>query len=143
MNNYDKEMSKAVFKQLVNRAHANSKDKGFWASPDGLDQEDIILAPGDEAEKEMQTYLMLAKLMLIGTEVSEAAECVRKGEYLATVGAKTGKPVGLMTELADVVIRVFDLAAVVEEMTGETLGGAVLYKMEYNESRPKLHGKRA
>ena len=44
---------------------------------------------------------------LIHSEISEALECIRNGE-LTTTYAKSGKPEGLPSELADVFIRVCD-----------------------------------
>lgn len=49
-------------------------------------------------------------------------------------------PVGVPSELADIIIRVLDLAAAY----GIDIGKAVVSKMEYNKSRPEKHGgKRA
>ena len=86
-----------------------------------------------------------AKLALIHSEVSEALEAVRDGE-LATyeIGpdgtrydAPAGhKPEGLPVELADIVIRVADLAGAM----GVDLEDAVIRKMQYNAGRPMRHG---
>ena len=84
----------------------------------------------------------LASLALIHSEVSEALEEVRKATDPSDLRAidldEKGKPVGYLSELADVVIRVFDLAAGID---ADTFVGAVLSKMAYNRSRPHLHGK--
>lgn len=69
----------------------------------------------------------LSLLMLITTEVSEAAEEVRKGTDLQH----------FTEELADVCIRTFDLAW----MAGVDLEGAIYNKMDQNASRPRKHGK--
>jgi hypothetical protein len=47
------------------------------------------------------------------------------------------KPVGFMSELADIVIRVFDLTGAL----GGDLDAAVRYKMAYNKTRKHKHGK--
>lgn len=74
-----------------------------------------------------ETELTLAKLMLIVTEVSEAAEAVRDSNY-----------VGLEEELADVIIRTLHMAAGLSM----DIEKAVMDKMAYNRARPHLHGRR-
>jgi NTP pyrophosphatase (non-canonical NTP hydrolase) len=77
---------------------------------------------GDLAKAEM-----LAKLMLVVTEVSEMAECVRieDQEHFAE-------------ELADVLIRMLDIGITM----GIDIDDAVARKMAKNRTRPKLHGKK-
>jgi NTP pyrophosphatase (non-canonical NTP hydrolase) len=104
------------------------------------------------------------RLCLIHSEVSEAVECVRdsrfapqevhinvpdavSGEPTAVLcdetkaglfyyDGKPAKPEGLQTELADVVIRVLDLA----ETLGIDLETAMEQKDAYNQTRPHRHG---
>lgn len=52
---------------------------------------------------------------------------------------KLAKPCGFPSELADVVIRCFDLASIM----GIDLATAILEKMRYNETRPYRHGGKA
>ncbi len=114
--------------QLQVRAHANSKEKGWWR-----------LEPGGGVDPDPET--IAAKLALVHNEVSEALECVRDGDMRTLYrrpypGFDARKPEGFPTELADIVIRVMDLA----EATGVDLGAAILEKMDYNETRPYKHG---
>lgn len=74
---------------------------------------------------------MLAKLMLLATEVSEAAEAVRSVKGVPEVLDALGY------ELADVVIRV---AHIMEGLELD-LELYVRAKMEKNAGRPRLHGK--
>ena len=67
---------------------------------------------------------------------SEALEALRDGDFGSI--REDGKPEGFDSELADVVIRVFDLA----EAVGINLGAAIIDKMRYNETRPYKHGGR-
>jgi NTP pyrophosphatase (non-canonical NTP hydrolase) len=80
------------------------------------------------------------RLMLIVSEAAEALESYREGHAPTDYwygGSDGNKPEGIPSELADIVIRVFDLA----EIHGIHLGAAILDKMQYNEGRPYLHGK--
>ena len=77
-------------------------------------------------------------IALMHSELSEALEDIREGLPLAELGYMQGsrKPVGVPSELADVVIRVMHFCG----KHGINLGKAVLEKMAYNESRPFKHG---
>lgn len=76
------------------------------------------------------------KLMLIVSEVAEAMEDYRD-EKMTTYLSEKGKPCGFPNELADIVIRVFDLA----EYYGIDLETEMRMKMDYNATRPFKHGK--
>ena len=74
------------------------------------------------------------KLCLIHSEVSEALEDYRDGNLQADY--EGSKPVGFPSEMADILIRVFDLAGAL----GIDLDKAVAEKMAYNRTRPHRHG---
>jgi NTP pyrophosphatase (non-canonical NTP hydrolase) len=90
--------------------------------------------------------IILSKLALVHTEVTEAVtgaiasgiitwfDPARKNDKMVK-----GKPEGLGPELADVVIRCFQLAADV----GIDLAAECETKMDYNDGRPHKHGKHA
>lgn len=108
--------------EAAKRAHDTARAKGFW---DG----DYV---GDVSKK----------LLLIHSEVSEAAECVRKGdvhltyEPHGTINAPVPKPIGLPSELADVLIRTLDLM----HYLNLDVAAVVKDKMTYNDTRPTRHG---
>lgn len=77
------------------------------------------------------------KLMLVVTEVAEAMEALRDGHL--SYYEKDGKPEGMITELADTVIRCMHLA----DLLGLDLEDAIERKMAYNEKREYRHGGRA
>lgn len=107
----------ALINDLMHRAHVTARLHGFWEYMPKWGE------PGRDARH------ILSLLMLVSTELAEAAEEVRKGTL-----EKFGE------ELADVVIRVFDIAFAL----GVDLEAAILAKMEKNEQRTYLHGgKRA
>ena len=75
----------------------------------------------------------LGRLMLVVTELGEAAEAIRKPHMDEHCPDFTNYEI----ELADAVIRIMDIAG------GENLdlSGAILAKMAYNKTRPFRHGK--
>lgn len=86
------------------------------------------------------------KLLLVHTEISEAAEEVRAGNrdlYYEDKPDGGKKPCGFMIEVADAVIRLAELSSSLHS-TGQvdlSLQEAVDIKMAYNQGRPYLHGK--
>ena len=75
------------------------------------------------------------RLALIHSEVSEALEAYRE-RGLADWTSGKGKPEGLASELADVIIRIGDMAGVY----GIDINEEVCKKMEYNTTRSYMHG---
>jgi NTP pyrophosphatase (non-canonical NTP hydrolase) len=81
-------------------------------------------------------------LMLIVSELAEALEDVRAGKlphettYECADSVRLGKPCGVPSEMADVIIRVLHFCG----KHGIDIEKAVKEKMEYNESRPFRHG---
>ncbi len=69
---------------------------------------------------------MLGKLMLVTTEIAEAAEAVR-----------SNNEVNFEEELADAIIRIFDICGTMNINLEEVLET----KMEYNEQRKLRHGR--
>lgn len=75
---------------------------------------------------------------LVHSEVSEVLECWRiNGSFAFEPIVVSGKPEGIPSELADVLIRVFDFCG----RHGIDLENAIETKMRYNTSRPRMHGK--
>ena len=103
-----------------NRCHDNSKAHGWW---DGTN------------------HNIPEKLALIHSEVSEALEAYRVSldlGDLASYPLDGNKPIGFASELADILIRVFDLAGYL----GIDLTYAVQMKHNYNITRPYRHGNK-
>ena len=111
-------------KTLIRRCHQRAVDKGWW--PEGKDK----------------TSEIAEKLLMIHSEISEATEELREGQifaYTLPFGKTPDKPEGLEIELADAVIRIFDLCG----RLGIDLEEAIRVKMDYNETRSKRHGGKA
>jgi NTP pyrophosphatase (non-canonical NTP hydrolase) len=106
--------------ELVHEAHALSREKGWYDTASGQD--------------------IPTKIALIHSEVSEALEEFREissGRPLSEIYfGEGGKPLGFASELADVVIRVCDLAG----FLGIDLEEAIRVKHEFNKTRAYRHG---
>ncbi len=81
------------------------------------------------AAKALRDNVVGTKLMLIVSEASEAMEALRDGGVT--------NPGNFMEELADIEIRVKDLA----NMMGGGLGAEEMKKVEKNLGRPYKHGR--
>lgn len=120
-------------KELVQKAHENAVKHGFWGDWFRIKQLEKLAM---EVNKEMPDLLSEHKedvnnalgnrLMLITGEVAEAHEALRKRDYE-----------NFKEELADIVIRVADLAGGLDI----DLEAEILKKMEKNKNRPYKHGK--
>lgn len=120
-----------MINQLAQEIHQNAKDKGFFDSEKNIGE----------------------MLCLIHSEVSEALEADRKNLYSTSSASEinsyiidemfvTDFEIGVKNtfenELADIMIRVMDLAA----FKGIDLEQHILAKMRYNSMREYKHGKK-
>ena len=101
---------------LQKEIHKTAREKGFW------DQERNI---GE-------------LISLCHSELSEALEEARLDNALTGIRMQHKKPLGFPIELADLIIRVLDMAGGL----GIDLGEAIRIKMAYNKTRERKHGKR-
>ena len=103
---------RSVFAALSSNVYAMNKANGFW---DGLQDS------------------FGQKIALVHSELSEALEADRKDLMDDKLPDREGREV----ELADAMIRIFDLAGRYQM----DLGGALVAKIAFNASRPYKHGK--
>lgn len=105
---------------LTETSHAIAKSKGWWDNSDGTN------------EHEFPTLLML-----VVSEMAEALEEYRMGRGLNEIYFNDkGKPLGVPIEMADAMIRIFDMAG----GNGIDLLCAINIKEAYNRHRPHRHG---
>lgn len=103
--------------ELAWKAHDTAIEKGFWGPKYGEDE----------------TNQVLAKLMLVDTEVSELVEA-----YVKQHGKEA-----MANEFADIVIRLIDLWRHLanEGLVEDDLEKAIMDKMSHNLTRPKKHDR--
>jgi len=110
--------------ELISESYNTAVEKGWWEGG---------------AEREVGTALML-----MVTELAEAMEEHRNGRALDEIWhqpeghPKAGKPEGVPVELADVIIRICDLAG----HHKIPLNAALREKLAYNKTRPYRHGNK-
>jgi len=103
------------------------------AEEHGWHRESLTSGPG-----EVNFINVAAQLALIHSEVSEALEEVRRGK-INTYHDPTvpfDEPIGFAIELADIIMRVLDLA----QSLGLDMQTAMELKIEYNKGRTYRHG---
>ena len=105
--------------EMQQQAWQNSEDHGFHSGAENTN--------------------IPTKLMLIVCEAAEAMEDFRKkgADPSKMTYSEKLKPEGFPSELADILIRVGDLAGIL----GIDLEAAVVEKMAYNRTREYMHGK--
>ena len=112
--------------KLAKEIHDAASDKGFWDKP-----------------REKGTLLMLCV-----SELSEAMEADRKDRFADLAKYDKGVSTGNVfedyvkdtfeDELADTIIRILDMCGAY----GIDIERHIKLKMEYNETRERMHGKR-
>ena len=112
MEEYFNEQFINHFASMSGSIHDNAAVHGWWEEP----REDGTL------------------IALIMSEAAEALEALRKGNKPDEHCPQFS---GAEVELADVVIRIMDMA----EARGWNVAGAIVAKHEFNKGRPYKHGK--
>lgn len=113
-------MAKTI-RMWIDDTHKNSVEHGWWDGKPSYD---------DRIDSIPQN------LLLIHSEVSEAANAFANNKI--ETYEIDGKPEGVFAELADVVLRAFDLAGA----CGVDLEHLIELKHAYNKTRPYRHGNK-
>lgn len=120
--------------ELVQEAHQNAINKGWWEEDRSLPE--LIALMHSELSEALEDYRNGYKPAEMyyeykGNKHKEASAILLFGRE------KYGcKPCGIPSELADVVIRIFDACG----RYGIDLQAAIDEKMAYNKTRPHKHG---
>ena len=114
---------------LQEACHGAAHRAGWWNhGKTGYDLKRVVSKPEGPLEELLAGALIAQKLCLIHSEVSEGMEGARKN----LPDDKLPHRSMLEVELADAIIRAFDLAGAM----GMDLGGAIAEKMAFNAVRP-------
>lgn len=111
-----------IIQSLQDSCHGQSAEMGWWKDADAI----LQALPGELAPKAW-AWIVAGKLALGHSELSEALEGFRKGlkdDHLPH------RPM-VEVELADAIIRIFDLAGRLDL----DLAGALIEKLVYNRQR--------
>ncbi|MEK5415114.1 hypothetical protein BSK49_19320 [Paenibacillus odorifer] len=117
--------------ELVNEAHCNAVDKGWWVEERSFGE--IIALIHSEASEALEDFRNGKKPTEVWYEEKSAFGMTLTRLEMAD---DTWKPCGIPSELADIVIRVFDACG----RYGIDLEQAIKEKMAYNATRPQRHG---
>lgn len=105
---------------LARDCHADSVSKGWWEPLD---------TPAEEADREAM------RADLIGSEVGEALDALRRPERPLAYLDDKGKPDGYLIEVADVAIRALDLLGrVAQRIDTDYANTAICWGQEYLSS---------
>ncbi len=117
-----------VWREIAERAHQNSTEKGFW--------DDYCALLAQVVTPKLRNYVIKLRHSqlrdLIISEIGEACEGDRKD----LASEKLPGFSNAEEEYADAIIRLMDMAAGMKLRIGE----AVVAKMKYNAGRPAMHG---
>lgn len=129
---------------LVDAAHLTAVNKGWWSKEERdinliCKENDVSETVRDALRIRFGTRSFVECMGLIDCESAEAIEDYRvygldPEKFLFK--DENGKPCGIASELADILIRVADLCG----MHDIPLAEAVEAKMQYNAGRPLRHG---
>ncbi len=113
-------------REIQRDVHKLAVDRGWW---EGVPKHAGIYYP--------TVSQMMERMALFHGEVAEASEDIRDGVMAVHLNPeKNNKPEGFPTELADIIIRVMDLA----EGMGIDLETEISRKHAFNKTRPYRHG---
>lgn len=104
---------------LARELHKTAEEKGFWEPIDRMDDKD--------------DFIFYAKqIAMIHSEATEVLEALRKDKGEEAI----------VEEIADIIIRTFDLWAGLEKrgVVVSSLDQTMVKKMNINHERPRLHG---
>ena len=125
--------------KLATEVHQTAVSKGWW---DEFEMAVTCEKPYIEVPKDLFIRMFLiCKLTLISTEVSEAIEELRENKINWFSRGDKLKPEGLLSEIADIDIRLYDFIEVIKNNFSADYKNILDIKAEFNKERPYKHGK--
>ena len=128
--------------EYIKEAHDNAKKHGWWDEPKSMGELlMLIVTEVAEAMEEHRNGRGVNETYYSNTRKSKDEDGIVKQEIINYCGGgfvQNSKPEGIPSELADVVIRIFDMCG----YYGINLEDAIIEKMEYNRTRPYKHGNK-
>ncbi|SDW79662.1 hypothetical protein [Paenibacillus sp. CF384] len=130
-------MEKSI-NQLIEEAHQNAVNKGWWQEDRSFGE--IIALIHSEASEALEDHRNGHRCTKVWYEFKHPSLGLLTHESSNVMNwdgeDHLGKPCGIPSELADIVIRVFDACG----RYGIDLEKAITEKMAYNATRPIRHG---
>jgi hypothetical protein len=130
---------------LAQACYVNAREHGWW---DGLGRNfgELIALMHSELSEALEAYRDNDNIQEIRYEykTDDGVQTLYAPSFLyqnedGSSRTELGKPVGVASELADVIIRVFDACGAL----GIPIADAVIQKHAYNHTRPHRHGGKA
>ncbi len=116
-----------ALRELQNEIHASNVKAGWWTDLTAIPEQANLVSHARRGSR-LGKAIVAEKLALIHSEVTEALEGARKN----LMDDKLPHRKMIEVELADAVIRIFDLAGALDL----DLAGAIKEKREFNQTRP-------
>lgn len=126
-----KTAARRTITDLVAEAYQNAVEHGFWDKEPNFGE--LIALCHSELSEALEAH-RAGRAVDDTRDECDVDDCVSCGPC---VYCKHNKPEGVPTELADCVIRIFDLCG----HYGIDLEAVIARKMAYNKTRERLHGK--
>ena len=117
--------------ELVQEAHQNAVNKGWWEEDRSFGE--LIALMHSELSEALEDYRDGKQPWCMSYEWTDQDGMKWTKRYMVD---EEWKPCGIPSELADVVIRIFDTCG----RYGIDLERAITEKMAYNATRPHKHG---
>lgn len=120
--------------ELVQEAHQNAVSKGWWEEDRSFGE--LIALMHSELSEALEDYRGGKQPTEVWYEHKDSMGKTYQSKHQYIKEDVPGKPCGIPSELADVVIRIFDACG----KYGIDLETAIAEKMNYNATRPQRHG---
>ena len=129
---------------LAARIHQTAVDHGFWDKDRNLGEMLMLvcseLAECLEEDRERRAHVWFRhKDDCVHEPLNSLQDLIGPAREDCTCNPK---PEGALVEVADAIIRLFDTGHDMASRTRYTLSEVMLIKMDYNDTRSHMHGKR-